>query len=273
MCEECRHIMDAKMTNAEYHSTPALSKSDLDLIAKSPLHYKLSKEEKPDQTAAMLLGSVTHKLTLEPETFANEYIVAPDVDKRTKDGKAKWSEFLNEVGNLTVIDSAMYEQAKRIADAVMKHPVAAKLLQGGQAETSYFWKNGDIECKCRPDYLRTDIKTAIDLKTTQCSSPDEFVKSAYNFRYYVQAAWYTDGLKACGIDIDNFIFIAVESKPPYPVVVYVADELMLKLGRTEAADNLETYRKCLASGEWFGYEEKPKVHSLSLPDWVLRKYF
>lgn len=261
------------MSNAEYHSTPAISKSDLDLIAKSPMHYKLSKENKPDQTAAMLLGSVTHKLVLEPEKFADEYIIAPEVNRRTKEGKAKWEEFINEAGDLTVIDTETYEQAKAVAAAVKNHPVAAKLLQNGRAERSYFWKNGDIECKCRPDYLRDDIRTAIDFKTTQCSSPDEFTKSAYNYRYHVQAAWYMDGLKACGLAIDNFIFIAAETKPPYPVVVYVADEHMLKLGRMEAADNLETYRKCLTSGEWYGYEEKPKVHSLSLPDWVLRKYF
>lgn len=261
------------MSNAEYHNTPAISKSDLDLIAKSPMHYKLSKENKPDQTAAMLLGSVTHKLVLEPEKFADEYIVAPDVDKRTKEGKAKWAEFISEVDNLTVIDSEMYEQAKAIATAVYNHPVAAKLLQGGQAELSYFWLDNDIECKCRPDYLREDIKTVIDFKTTQCSSPEEFTKSAYNYRYHVQAAWYLNGLKACDVDVENFIFIAVETKPPYPVVVYVADELMIKLGRIEAAENLETYRKCLASDIWYGYEETPKVHSLSLPDWVARKYF
>ena len=77
----------------------------------------------------------------------------------------------------------------------------------------------------------------------------------------------------CRADVENFIFIAVETKPPYPVMVYVADELMIKLGQAEAADNLETYRKCLESDSWHGYEEQPKVHSLSLPDWVARKYF
>lgn len=262
------------MTNAEYHATPAISKSDLDLIAKSPMHYKLSKEAQREQTPAMLLGSVTHKLVLEPEKLADEYMVAPEVDKRTKDGKAAWAEFVAEVTDKhTVIDKAMYEQAQAVAEAVRSHPVAAKLLQGGQAELSYFWDNNGIECKCRPDYLREDIKTVIDLKTTQCSAPEEFTKSAYNYRYHVQAAWYLDGLQACGVDVEHFIFIAVETKPPYPVMVYVADELMIKLGQAEAADNLETYKKCLESDSWHGYEDQPKVHSLSLPDWVARKYF
>lgn len=262
------------MTNAEYHATPAISKSDLDLIAKSPMHYKLSKEAQREQTPAMLLGSVTHKLVLEPDKFADEYMVAPEVDKRTKDGKAAWAEFVAEVTDKhTVIDKALYEQAQAVAEAVRSHPVAAKLLQGGRAELSYFWDNNGIECKCRPDYLREDIKTVIDLKTTQCSAPEEFTKSAFNYRYHVQAAWYLDGLKACGVNVENFIFIAVETKPPYPVMVYVADELMIKLGQAEAADNLETYRECLESDIWHGYEEQPKVHSLSLPDWVARKYF
>lgn len=263
------------MTNADYHADTAISKSDLDLIAKSPMHYKHYKNAPKEQTPAMLLGSVTHKLVLEPDKFTDEYAVAPAVDKRTKDGKATWSEFMEKVTDKhTVIDETLYKQAKEIAESVLNHPVAAKLLHGGQAEISYFWETSDgIKCKCRLDYLRSDIKTIIDFKTTQNSSPEEFTKSAYNYRYHVQAAWYMDGLKNCGVDIDNFIFIAVETKPPFPVIVYVADELMLKLGGIEAAENLETYRKCIKTDIWHGYEEQPKVHSLSLPDWVARKYF
>lgn len=262
------------MSNADYHAAPAVSKSDLDLIAKSPLHYIASKKTPREQTPSMLLGSVTHKLILEPEKFADEYMVAPDVDRRTKAGRDAWTEFAAEVTDKhTVIDKATLEQAQVIAEAVKSHPVAAKLLQGGQAELSYFWKDNGIECKCRPDYLREDIKTVIDFKTTQCSAPEEFTKSAYNYRYHVQSAWYLNGLKACGVNVEHFIFVAAETKPPYPVMVYVADELMLKLGQAEAADNLESYRKCLESDIWHGYEEQPKVHSLSLPDWVARKYF
>lgn len=76
-----------KMTNAEYHADPAISKSDLDLINRSPSYYKYVKGNPRVQTAAMLLGSAVHKLVLEPEDFGEEYAVAPLADRRTKPAK------------------------------------------------------------------------------------------------------------------------------------------------------------------------------------------
>lgn len=262
------------MTNAEYHATSAVSKSDLDLIAKSPAHYIESKNSPKEQTVSMLLGSVAHKLVLEADKFEEEFAIAPDVDRRTKAGKEQWTKFCENITDkITVIDNSVFEQAMEISKAVGTHPIASKLLHSGQAELSYFWEQNGIECKCRPDYLRTDIKTVVDFKTAQDASPDEFAKAAYKYRYHVQAAWYLDGLRACGLNIENFIFVVCETKPPYNVMCYVADEYMLKLGRAEAEKNLETYKKCAESDIWHGYEEKPKINDLSLPEWVMKKYF
>jgi len=178
------------MTNAEYHAHPAVSKSDLDLVNRSPAYYRYVKENPREQTAALIFGSVVHKLVLEPEKFDEEYAVAPLVDRRTKKGKEDWCEFVAGLNGETVIDSSVYESARLAAASVMKHPIAARLLQGGQAETSWLWEENGVQCKCRPDYLRTDIKCVIDLKTTLNASPDSFTKSAYDYRYHVQAAWY-----------------------------------------------------------------------------------
>lgn len=260
------------MSNVDYHAASAVSKSDLDLIAKSPAHYIESKNSPKEQTASMLLGSVAHKLVLEPDKFEEEFAIAPDVDRRTKAGKEQWAEFAKGITDkITVIDNSTFEQSMEIAKAVGSHPIASKLLHGGQAELSYFWVQNGIECKCRPDYLRTDIKMVVDFKTAQDASPDEFAKAAYKYRYHVQTAWYLDGLRACGLDIENFIFVVCETKPPYNIMVYAADVYMINLGRAEAKENLETYGRCLNSDVWHGYEQTPKINSLSLPDWVLRR--
>lgn len=262
------------MTNAEYHAHPAVSKSDLDLINRSPLHYYNVKQNPKEQTEAMLFGSVVHKLVLEPEMFAAEYITAPQCDRRTKEGKALWQEFADSVKNETVITEELFSEAKAIAEAVKNNLIADKLLKGGKAEQSFFWTDKDTgcECKCRPDYLRAD-GIVIDLKTTENASPSKFTKSAFDYRYHVQAWWYMHGLQQCGIDAQDFIFIAVERKSPYAVCVYAADDLMLQLGECEAVENLRTYAECEKTGIWYGYEKEPEIHSLSLPDWVIRQNF
>lgn len=262
------------MTNADYHADPAISKSDLDLINRSPAYYRYVKENPREQTAAMLLGSVVHKLVLEPENFSAEYAVCPDADRRTKAGREIYQAFTDGLQEgAEIITGDVYKTAQAMAGSVKKHPIAARLLQGGQAEMSYFWVENGVQCKCRPDYLRTDIKCVIDLKTTLNASPDSFMRSAYDYRYHVQAAWYLRGLKACGIDAENFVFIAVEKEPPYTVCVYTADELMIKLGDDIADENFRTLCECMRSDNWYGYEKMPIIHSLSLPDWVTRKYF
>ena len=260
------------MTNTEYHAHKAVSKSDLDLIHRSPLHYRSAKEMPREQTETLLLGSVVHKLVLEPKDFDNEYAVAPTCDRRTKEGKAVWNNFTAAAKDKTVVSDVIYQKAKNIADSVINHPVAKKLLVNGTAEQSFFWTEDGVECKCRPDYLRND-GIIIDLKTTQDASPESFTKSAYNYRYHVQSWWYMHGLQENGISANNFIFIAVEKEAPYAVCVYAADNLMLELGEKEARADLEVYRNCLMSDVWYGYEKNPQIHSLSLPDWVARKEF
>ena len=258
------------MTNAEYHQHPAISKSDLDLIQRSPAYYRYCKAHEKTQTPAMLLGSVVHKLILESADFDTEFVVAPSCDKRTKAGKEMWAEFEMKAQGLTVITQDMSEQAKVMADAVKQHPIAGKLLQNGQAEQSFFWDEQEISCKCRPDYLRHD-GIVLDLKTTLNASPEFFTKHSYDFRYHVQAWWYLHGLQQNGIDAQDFVFIAVEKEPPYSVCVFAADDMMFQLGEQEARKNLAVYKDCTQSGIWYDYEKMPEIHNLSLPDWVVRR--
>lgn len=69
------------LPNHAYHGGPGISKSGLDLIRKSPAHYRAvvtaanDNERKP--TAAQFLGTALHSLVLEPGEFAKEYTLAP----------------------------------------------------------------------------------------------------------------------------------------------------------------------------------------------------
>ncbi len=261
------------MTNTEYHQAEGVSKSDLDMIHKSPLHYVTAKSQPQKQTEALLFGSALHKFVLENDDYDSEFISAPDCDRRTKEGKAVYSEFLEKAAGKSIVT---HEQSERIAgmrEAILTHPLAGKLLTGGQAEQSYFWNDQytDILCKCRPDYIKG--RYCIDLKTTQSANPVDFMKSAYNYRYYVQAYWYLNGLKASGVDVEDFIFIAVEKDPPYAMCIYVASEDFLERGKIEAEADLAVYKKCLETGNWHGYDETPKVHNLELPAWARKGFY
>ena len=55
------------MSNADYHSLPSVSSSQLKTILRSPAHYAdayLSEKPRKEPTASMVLGSLTHTLFL-----------------------------------------------------------------------------------------------------------------------------------------------------------------------------------------------------------------
>lgn len=66
--------------NAMYHGGPGISKSGLDLIRKSPAHYRAVVTAENDDarrpTPAQAIGTALHMLVLEPAEFARTYTLA-----------------------------------------------------------------------------------------------------------------------------------------------------------------------------------------------------
>lgn len=252
------------MTNEEYHKHPALSKSGLDRLAISPAHYQAWLTDPRIETPAMKFGTAAHCAILEPTRFVNEYDVLPSgLDRRTKEGKAIYTELEAKGKTLLSIDD--WQAIHGMLDSVMDHPAARDLLSEGLAETSYFSEMDRVAVKCRPDWLSSGI--VVDLKTTQDASLSGFSKSIANYRYAVQAAFYSDILASLGHDVVAFLFVAVEKTAPYAVGVYELDDMSLEIGREQYQRDLDTYRRCIESGEWPAYSSS--VEMISLPKWAI----
>ena len=250
------------MTNQEYHrKTEYISKSLLDLVHKSPAHYKAYIEgEKQAPTSAMNLGSLVHSVVFDQDN----YTILPECDRRTKEGKLIYDSFLIDNENKEIFASAKdYELAVNIRNAVLAHPKAALLLEDGQSETSFWGIISDMPAKCKVDFINTKYNVCIDLKTTANSAPNEFAKSVYNYRYHVQAAFYMDLTKA-----ERFIFIAVEKEAPFNVELYELDSEAIERGRQEYLADIETLKKCKESNNFHGYTTDNKIHIISLPIWA-----
>lgn len=225
----------AGIPNADYHSGPGISKSGLDIIRRSPLHYQHSLTARREPTPDQRIGTLAHALILEPETVWDHYatpFVAPEGALATVDEikerlkglglpiggkKAELAErlfaadpsvvFLDDartlhaetVGDRAIVSAEEMAQAEAIRDAVMAHPAAGKLLapSAGVAELSAYWRDKEtaVLCRCRPDFWRHD-GTIVDLKTARDASPEGFSSSINSWRYYAQAAFYLDGITA-----------------------------------------------------------------------------
>lgn len=284
------------MNNAEYHADrTAISKSGLDLIHKSPLHFKWAMENPREETAAMLRGTLVHTLALEPEKYAEEFAVLPDhwddyelpegviilpdtiKHRRGKEfeafkaahegqriilpseaAKVKREAFEIQCDGMLVITSTQNDEVHKIVEAVLANPVSRNIIENADAiEQSVFAQDFEtgVKVKCRPDIR---IGTALyDLKTTRSANRYSFARSVRTYRYHVQDAFYTDTCNADGIDIDQFGFIAVDTQDePYQCTVFHRLSPEATMqGREEYRQDLRIYAECLEKDEWPGYPE------------------
>lgn len=260
-------------TNEAYHQGEGTSKSHLDCIAgKSLLHY-WSRYINPDRepntpTPAMVLGSAVHSAVLEPDLFPNEYVANPGIERRSNAGKAEYAAFEAENAGKIILSDEDFQTCLAIRDAVHHHPVASGLLRDGKAEQSFYAvdpETGEL-VKCRIDFLPNSGSMTVDLKTTEDASPDGFGKSAANFRYPVQTAWYNDVLDASvGEHPEHWVFLAVEKNPPYAIGIYFTDPLDVARARVAARRDFLRIVAAKQSGQWpdYGAAALP----LSLPAW------
>lgn len=263
------------MTEKEYRSHPAVSRSGLWKIRESPQKFLWAKEHPEEPTPALLFGQLFHKMLLQPTEVWGEYAVSPNVDRRTKEGKARWAQFEADSEGKTVVNMEMVEKCVEMCAAVRNEPLAVKLLQG-ECEKPFFWVDDMTgeECKCRVDCLNTAYSQPIivDVKTTTDASTEAFIRSAINYGYDLQAAMYSEGVQRNIGKKPLFVFVAIEKDPPFAVNILQADELLLRRGYDLFREYIGIYHDCKQTGNWWGYLGKlNQINTLALPSWLAKE--
>lgn len=248
------------MLEPRYDDIPAVRRSDLWELRKSPAHYIYAVTHEKEQTAALAFGTAAHKYILEPDEFWKQYCLAPEVDRRTKDGKATWNQFIADLGDRSAISASDYATILEMHDAVMSNPTAAVLLKTGAHEIPIEWTDGQTgeQCKCRPDCLTeyNGTKYIVDYKTTKSCEGNSFERSCRMYGYKLQAGMYTEGVFNHTFERYKFAFVAQEKDPPYAARVYFCDDGFVDEGIEMFRDLIELYHECRISGSWPGYEDK-----------------
>lgn len=240
------------MTDQEYNKIPALRRSALWELRKSPAHYKYAVDNPEEPTPALLFGIAAHMALLEPERFASEYIIAPKIDRRTKAGKKEWQRLLDSGKSIVSLEDG--EMITAMVKAVKANPEAAELLIG-EHEVPIQWedpKTGEA-CKCRPDIIHGNL--IVDYKTTSSCEDGAFERAAWKYGYQLQAAMYREGMLQSRYEDFGFAFIAQEKNPPYAVRVYICDEGWIDDGAVIYRELLDKYHECRVANSWPGYEE------------------
>lgn len=244
----------------DYLAADAVSKSSLwTLHTRSPAHAKVVKEP----SNAMSLGTAIHCAVLEPDEFEARFIKGPE----TRRGNI-WKEQLELHGEY-LLTAGDYEAALKVRDEIQKNPLIKRLTGAGTVrEVSGFWKDEQtgLKCRCRPDAYVPALNMLVDLKTTSDVRPFQFSKTVSDFGYHAQEALYTDGWRACGHDVDAFIFIAIESKEPHAARIYELTPDAVLEGRATMRTALDRWAQCVEAKKWPGYETT--IEPLDIPRWA-----
>jgi len=235
-----------KDTNAQYHGKgkEVISASGLKMIYKKSVEHYLNSPG-ITETDAMRLGTAVHARILEPE-----------LNLRTKDGRAERDQFVERNKEKTVIKKDDMHTVECIYENFKHHHLAPDLVKG-KVEYSHYGVQDGLEIRCRPDVYNPETKVIADVKTCQDNSPRAFKSDVYRYAYHLQAVFYCGALHQITGEYYsplNFRFIAVETNPPYSCEVYALDEDMIESGFIALRKAWHEWRMYKETGISLGYQ-------------------
>lgn len=257
------------MPAERYHADPCVEPSLSNSIAQvlldaSPRHAwlahpRLNPAFEREESARLDLGTVAHTLLL----GKGRDLVEVDADAWTTKAAKERRDAARAAGRTPILTkdadrARAMERAAREQLALIEGAERAFHPLDGLAETVLVWR--DIAgpwCRTMIDWTSTDETVVWDYKTTSASAhPAGLGRRIADMGYEVQAAFIERG----SIQINPafagrlaFRFVFQEIDPPYLLSVVELDAAGLEIGRKKVAWAMETWRRCLSTGNWPGY--------------------
>ena len=255
----------ANMPNEVYHATAeGVSASGLKLVLRSPAHYRFQAAKPPSR--AMEIGTAIHTALLEPERFAEQYVLLKEVADRRA---SEYKQAVKVHGSENVLVSKEADNVAGMQETVLSNPAMSERLQAeGWRELSLFVRDPETGVLIRVRYDLLSVSgVAVDVKKCQDARPDEFSRAILNYQYDLQAALYTDAFEwATGKPLAAFEFAAIEEQMPHGHKLYQPCETTLQEGRAKYREALDLFAQCERSNDWPALEcNGPEI--ISLPPW------
>lgn len=215
----------------------------------------------------MKLGTAIHCAVLEPDEFTARFVRGPD-DRRGN----RWKEAVELAleDGMECLTSGDYDAAITIRDTVvLRDPLLCKLTGVGTVrEVSAFARDNEtgLPMRARADAFAPALNMMVDLKITSNASKDKWFRRVLDFGYHVQEPHYTDVWRRAGGDVDAFVFLVIEDKPPFAHAIYELAPPDVAEGEAIRRQALLKWAECERTGEWPGYP--PGVQQLALPKWA-----
>lgn len=262
------------LSAAEYHASTALGSSVLrNVLRATPAHALAAMEEESNQ--AQQLGTAIHAAILEPTIFSGLVAIAPDVDKRTKEGKARWESFLETTDGRTVITAEQGETLARVMDRYKALNLIPRLIEScPDREVSVFAhdKEADFLIKARLDAYDPHTGLVVDVKTTRShASRDDFERAIASggWGYGLQACHYRRVCRLANVPFSDFVFLVIETVAPFGIAAFALDADVIDMYESEVSRGIALWAKASKAKRFDAWPDE--VQRIGVPAWERRK--
>jgi len=225
-------------------------------------------------TPAFLFGRLFHCLALEGEAeMVKRFVVAPDVDRRTKAGKEEFAAFQAQAGGRDIVKQADIDLAWQMVAGIRAKPAAVAMQARGSPEVTFRHQLASFAVQARVDWFDGEDPAGplcINVKTVE--TLEDFDAQFCKFHYYRGDAFYRLVVaKVLGVEptVPQMVNLVVEKSPPYECAIRVPDAESLDVGSREVMQRLAVIARCYESGEWPG--EPNEARRVSLPSWKTKE--
>jgi len=259
-------LVYSDVPNAVYHDGPGISSSFVRAFGKSQVH---ATQQEQKTTPPMNFGTAAHSYVVEGDkAFQNDVAVITG-SPYTNANKILKQDYLDR--GLTVITEKEYEDLKGMRNNLIEEAWAYIDADSKIVENSFYWYEGDVLCKCRPDVMCAPLEPGsgskdiviVDYKTTKSCNPDSFIESVKEYGYDMQASWYRRGIQQAGYKVKYFMFVAQEKVHPYASKIFRMKNEDMDKGWERMAKYLQNYQEYEKNGKPTIYNQ-PNVVDLSI---------
>ena len=264
-----------QMTADTYHADPCPAASLSSSIARTLLGYsphhaftehpRLNPGLEREERTMFDLGTAAHAYFLQGESA---FVIVEANDWRTKaaQGQRDAARLEGKVPLLAKHWQDIQDMAEALTRRLEGFRGTPRPFTAGKPEQTLIWREGDVWCRARLDWLHDDFRTIDDLKTSGASvNPDVWSRTMFGAGLDVQEAFYRRGLRRLTEQDAQFRFVAQENFEPFESCVVALDPAARELADRKVSRAIEAWAHCQKSGTWPGYPTE--VCYAELPPW------
>lgn len=146
-----------------------------------------------------------------------------------------------------------FERAQAAAAAIRSQ--IPNVFEEGRAEQTMLWRDGDIWCRARPDWLVQSANMAFDLKLTGINlSPLEKNVERHIYAsdqwYDFTVAHYMDGYHSLFGQELAYRFLFVENRPPFSIRPFLLTGQGREMGQRKLKAARSLFKRCMKDNKW-----------------------